>query len=297
MFSNKTAKLSVPARLLREEPAFSWRSRKVAVHAPASQMVYIFLYVITSLLPLSSLSAQTLRIAAASDLQFVLPELAAQYEKQSGAKLAVTYGSSGNLFAQIQNGAPFDLLFSADISYPGKLLAAHLADSGSIQVYAIGRLVLWLPPDSPLGPAGGLKILLDPRIQKIAIANPEHAPYGHAAVAALQRAGLYNQLKPKLVLGENISQAAQFVQSGSAQAGFLALSLASSPALQSGKRWEIPADQYPPVEQASVLLSASPNKATAAGFRAFLKTPGARSIFERYGFFLPPPPTEEKHKL
>ena len=297
MFSNKTAKLSFRARFLREGPAFSWLSRKVAVHPPAFQMVRIFLYLVTSLLPLSSLSAQTLRIAAASDLQFVLPELAAQYEKQSGAKLAVTYGSSGNLFAQIQNGAPFDLFFSADISYPDKLLAAHLADTGSIQVYAIGRLVLWLPPDSPLDPTGGLKILLDPRVQKIAMANPEHAPYGRAAVAVLEHAGLYDRLKSKLVLGENISQAAQFVQSGSAQAGFLALSLASSPALQSGKRWEIPADQYPPVEQASVLLSASPHKATAAGFLAFLKTPGARSIFEHYGFFLPPPPTEEKHKL
>jgi len=134
----------------------------------------------------SCVSAQTLRIAAASDLQFVLPALAAQYEKQSGVKLAITYGSSGNFVAQIQNGAPFDLFFSADVSYPHQLAVAQLADVSSLQVYAVGHLVLWLPPDSPLDPSGGLKILLDPRIQKIAIANPDHAPYGRAAVAALR---------------------------------------------------------------------------------------------------------------
>jgi len=260
-------------------------------------MTHIFLYCIAFLFPFSYLSAQTLRVAAASDLQFVLPELAAQYEKQSGTKLAITFGSSGNLFAQIQNGAPFDLFFSADIFYPDKLLAAHQADASSIQVYAVGRLVVWLPPDSPLDPAGGLRILLDPRIQKIAIANPEHAPYGRAAIAALQRAGLYEQLKPKLVLGENISQAAQFVESGSAQAGMLAFSLASSPALRSGKRWEVPADQYPQVEQGVVLISASSNKPAANAFLAFVKTPTARTVFERYGFFLPPRTMEEKHKL
>ena len=242
-------------------------------------------------------SAQTLRIAAASDLQFVLPELAAQYENQSGVKLAVTYGSSGNFFAQIQNGAPFDLFFSADTGYPNKLIAAHLADSDFLQVYAAGRLVLWLPPDSPLDPAAGLNALLDPRIQKIAIANPAHAPYGYAAVAALQKANLYDKLKPKLVLGENISQTAQFVHSGSAQAGLIALSLALSPALRSGKRANIAPDQYPELEQAAVLLASSPNKKAAADFLTFLKTPAARAIFENYGFLLPPPSPPTRHKL
>jgi len=260
-------------------------------------MLRLFLYLIIFLVPLSSLRAQTLRIAAASDLQFVLPDLAAQYEKQSGAKLNITFGSSGNFSAQIQSGAPFDLFFSADISYPHNLVASRLADPDSLQVYAIGRLVLWLPPDSPLDPSAGLKILLDPRIQKIAIANPTHAPYGRAALAALQRSGLYDQLQSKLVFGENISQAAQFVQSGSAQAGLLAYSLAVSSALKSGKRWEVPADQYPPVEQAVVLLTASPNQAAARAFLEFLKSPGARAAFERYGFFLPPSPSEAKHKL
>src|SRR5262249_8366344 len=176
------------------------------------------------------LRAQTIRIAAAADLQYAFPELAAQYEKQSGVKLAVSYGSSGSFFAQIQNGAPFDLFFSADVSYANRLALAHQAEADSVQIYAVGHLVLWLPSDSPLDPSAGLKILLDPRIQRIAIANPEHAPYGRAAVAALRDAGLYDQLQRKLVLGENISQAAQFVQSGSAQAGLVAQSLTFSPA-------------------------------------------------------------------
>ena len=156
-----------------------------------------------------------------------------------------------------------------------------------MQIYAAGRLVLWLPPDSPLDPAVGLKALLDPRIQKIAVANPEHAPYGRAAVAALQSAGLYDQLKPKLVFGENISQAAQFVQSGSAQAGLIALSLSLSPAMKNGKRWNIPSDHYPRIEQAVVILKSSSDKQAAVSFLAFLKSPQARATFERYGYAAP----------
>jgi len=242
-----------------------------------------FLFLLTS-----STHAQTVRIAAASDLQFVLPDLAAHYEKQTGVKLAITYGSSGNFFAQIQNGAPFDLFLSADLDYPKKLIQAGLADSDSLQTYATGRLALWLPHDSPLDPAAGLKVLLDPRIQKIAIANPEHAPYGRAAVTALQSAGLYDQLKPKLVFGENISQAAQFVQSGSAQAGLIALSLALSPAMKSGKRWDIPPDRHLPVDQAVVLLKSSPNRQAAISFLVFMSSPKARTTFSLYGYSTPP---------
>jgi molybdate transport system substrate-binding protein len=240
---------------------------------------------------------QTLRIAAASDLQFALPDLAAQYDKQTGVKLAITYGSSGNFFAQIQNGAPFDLFLSADVSYPHKLVVEQLADVSSLEIYAVGHLVLWLPSDSPLDPSAGLKILLDPRIQKIAIANPEHAPYGRAAVAALRATDLYDRVKPKLVFGENISQTAQFVQTGSAQAGLLAYSLTFSPAMKSGKFFAIPADKYPTIEQAAVLLSASANKQAAMSFLAFLKTPTARAALERYGFFLPLAAPVSKHKL
>jgi len=232
--------------------------------------------------------AQSLRIAAASDLQFALADLAAQYEKQSGEKLAITFGSSGNFFAQIQNGAPFDLFFSADIAYPQKLIDGGFAESDSRTTYAFGRIVLWLPPDSPLNPAQlQWNTLLDARIQKIAIANPDHAPYGRAAVAALQKAGLYEQLKSKLVYGENISQAAQFVESGSAQAGILAMSLTFAPAMKSGKTWEIPRELYPPLEQAVVLMKSSSNKPAARAFLAFLQTESARATLARYGFSLP----------
>jgi molybdate transport system substrate-binding protein len=260
---------------------------------PRRAPLFFFLF----FLPLFSASAQNLRIAAASDLQFVFPDLAAQYEKQTGVKLTVSYGSSGNFSSQIENGAPFDLFFSADVGYAQKLIASRLAVPESLQVYAVGQLVLWLPVDSPLDPASGIKILLDSRIQKIAIANPEHAPYGRAAVSALQHAGLYEQVQSKLVFGENISQAAQFVQSGSAQAGLIALSLAASPAMKSGKQWVVPPDQYPRLEQGVVLLQASPEKKAAQAFLKFLKTPAARATFERYGFFLPPAPVAEKHKL
>jgi len=268
------------------------RLRRAPFSASSALAANAFFFLFVQLFP-SSAQAQTLRIAAASDLQFVLPDLAAQYEKQTGIKLAITYGSSGNFFAQIQNGAPFDLFFSADLDYPKNLIQAGFADSDSLQIYAAGRLVLWLPPDSPLDPAVGLKALLDPRIQKIAVANPEHAPYGRAAVAALQGAGLYDQLKPKLVFGENISQAAQFVQSGSAQAGLIALSLALSPAMKNGKRWDIPADRYPPIEQAVVVLKSSPNVQPAFSFLTFLKSPQARATFERYGFEVPHPASSE----
>lgn len=234
--------------------------------------------------------AQTLRVAAASDLQFALADLAAQYEKESGAKLAITYGSSGNFYAQIQNGAPFDLFFSAEISYPQKLIDAGFAEADSRFTYAFGRIVLWLPPDSPLSPAQlQWNTLLDARIQKIAIANPEHAPYGRAAVAALQKAGIYEQVRSKLVYGENISQASQFVQSGSAQAGILALSLTFAPVMKPGKTWEIPRNLYPPLEQGVVLLKSSANKPAARALLAFLQTESARATLARYGFTLPFP--------
>jgi molybdate transport system substrate-binding protein len=242
-----------------------------------------------------SASAQDLRIAAASDLQFVLPDLAAQYEKQSGQKLALTFGSSGNFFAQIQNGAPFDIFFSADASYPMKLIDAGQAEPGSYSIYARGRIVIWVPSQSPLDPAAsGWDTLLDSRVAKISIANPEHAPYGTAAVAALQKAGLYDKIQSKLVMGENISQAAQFVQSGGAQAGIIAYSLALSSPMKDGKRWEIPLDSYPPLEQAVVQMKSSPNKTAAAAFLAFLTTDTARATFARYGFTRSPATAGQK---
>src|SRR3989440_8913100 len=173
-----------------------------------------------------------IHIAAAADLKFAMGELSEQFEKQTGTKVNVTYGSSGNFFSQIQNGAPFDLFFSADIEYPKRLEAGGLADARTLYEYAIGRLVIWTPADAKVDVTKeGWKSLLDASVEKIAIANPEHAPYGRAAVAALQKAGIYEQVKPKLVYGENISQAAQFVQSGNAQADIVLPSPGGSPSL------------------------------------------------------------------
>jgi molybdate transport system substrate-binding protein len=230
----------------------------------------------------------SIRIAAAADVKFAMQDLAALYEKQTGAKVDVTYGSSGNFFSQMQNGAPFDLFFSADIEYPRKLQAAGIAEPGTLYEYAVGRIVIWTPGDAKMDVAReGWKALLDPSVQKIAIANPEHAPYGRAAVAALQKAGIYKRVKAKLVYGENISQAAQFVQSGNAQAGIIALSLAVSPSMSGGKRWEIPADMHPAIEQAAIVLANAPNKDGAQAFLQFIKSDAARDTLEKYGFTLP----------
>jgi molybdate transport system substrate-binding protein len=230
-------------------------------------------------------AAQTVRIAAAADLQYAMEDLARQYEKHSPVKLAVTYGSSGNFYAQIQNGAPFDLYFSADVTYPQKLAEAGLAEKDSLYNYARGRIVLWVARDFALDPALlEWKILEDPRVQKIAIATPEHAPYGAAAVAALKKAGVYDKVQAKFVFGENISQTAQFVQSGSAQVGVVALSLAISPAMRDGKRWEIPQEFYPPLNQAAVVLKSSQNQTAAKAFLEFLKTDAGRTTLARYGF-------------
>ena len=240
---------------------------------------------------------QEIRVAAAADLQFAMKEIAAQFEKQSGAKVIVTYGSSGNFFAQLQNGAPFDLFFSADIDYPRKLEAAGLAEPGTLYEYAVGRIVIWAPGDAKLDVHKlGWKTLLEPIVQKISIANPEHAPYGRAAVAALLKAGIYEQVKAKLVYGENISQAAQFVQSGNAQAGIVALSLAVSPGMKDGKRWEIPAAMHAPIEQAAIVMKSAGNKQTPRAFLEFVKSDAGCATLAKYGFTFPaastasPPP-------
>jgi molybdate transport system substrate-binding protein len=229
-----------------------------------------------------------IRVAAAADLKFAMEELAGQFEKQTATKVNASYGSSGNFFSQLQNGAPFDLFFSADIEYPRKLEAAGLAAPGTLYEYAAGRIVLWTPANSKVDVANrNWKALLDARVEKIAIANPEHAPYGRAAVAALQDAGIYDFVKAKLVYGENISQAAQFVQSGNAQAGIIALSLAISPPMRDGTRWEIPKEMYPAIEQGAIILKGAKNKDAARAFLEFLKSTSGRIILMKYGFALP----------
>jgi molybdate transport system substrate-binding protein len=232
----------------------------------------------------SSLGAQTLRVAAAADLQFAMSDMAAQFEMKTGTKVAVSYGSSGNFRAQIQNGAPFDLFFSADMSYPQHLVGEGFADGPSLYVYAQGHLVLWARASEGLHlERKGFEALKDPRVEKIAIANPEHAPYGRAAVAALQKAGLYDQIKSKLVFGENISQAAQFAQTGSAQVGIIALSLTLAQSMKDGERWEIPVDLYPPLRQAAVIIHASTNKAAANAFLEFVRGGEGQKTLLKHG--------------
>lgn len=232
--------------------------------------------------------AQEVRVAAAADLKFALDDLASEYKKQTGVTVAPTYGSSGNFFMQIQNGAPFDIFLSADVEYPRKLLSSGFAEPGTLVQFATGRIVLWVRQDSPLNLSQlGLKTLLDPTVKKIAIANPEHAPYGRAAVVAMQHAGMYDQVRSKFVYGENISQTAQFVQSGNAETGIIALSLALSPAMQNGKRWDIPSDTYSRIEQAAVILKSAKDKASARGFLNFLHSESAKIILRRYGFDTP----------
>ena len=229
-----------------------------------------------------------MRVAAAADLKFAMDELSKDFEARTGTKVDVTTGSSGNFFAQIQGGAPFDLFFSADMDYPKKLEASGLAEPGTLYKYALGQMVIWTPANSPIDIAKDKwNALLDARVQKIAIANPPLAPYGRAAVSALQKAGIYEQVKTKLVYGENISQAAQFVQSGNAQAGIIARSLALSPGMKDGKAWEIPADVHTPIEQDAVVLKSAKNKTGALEFLKFVQGAAGQAILEKYGFAIP----------
>ncbi len=233
-------------------------------------------------------SCGTVTIAAASDLTDAMNEIAANFEKATGCTVRVSTGSSGNFLSQIENGAPFDVFFSADIAYPKKLESEGLAAPGSTYLYAVGKIVLWVRNDSSLDISKGLATLRDPGVGKIAIANPEHAPYGRAAEEALRHAGFYDAIKDRLVLGENISQAAQFVESGNAGAGILALSLAMSPQMrEKGRFTRIPENLYAPIEQGVVPLRASHNSQGAEAFLVYIKTPATAALLERYGFVLP----------
>ena len=232
--------------------------------------------------------AQEITVAAAADLQFAFQDVAERFQKDAGHSVKLIFGSSGNFFAQIQNGAPFDIFFSADIGYPQKLETAALTEPGTLYEYATGKIVLLAPKTSALDLKRGLPVLLDPKVKKIAIANPEHAPYGRAAVAALQHEKLYGQASPKFVLGENISQTATFVISGSADVGIVALSLALAPSMkEKGNYVAIPDDEYPPIRQAAVILKSSQQKEMARQFLAFLKKPEIVSLLKTYGFTVP----------
>ena len=233
--------------------------------------------------------AGEITIAAASDLNFAFKEIVADFEKKTGNTVKLSLGSSGNFFAQLSNGAPFDLFFSADIGYPKKLEEAGLTEPGTLYMYAVGKIVVWVPKGSPIDVgAMGIKALQHPSVKKVAIANPKHAPYGRAAVAAMEHFKVYDAVKDKFVLGENISQTAQFVQTGGADIGIIALSLAVAPIMkEAGTLWEVPAEAYPRLEQGAVVLKAAKDPKVARAFLDYIKSPEGRAVFKRYGFFVP----------
>ena len=236
-------------------------------------------------------ASKPLLIAAAADLKFALDEVLVEFRKAHPEHEAKpTYGSSGTLFAQIDNGGPFDLFLSADVRFPKQLIEHGRAEKDTLFSYAIGHLVIWVPANSKLD-LNQLKekALLDPSVRKVAIANPNVAPYGAAAVAALKSLGLYESVNPKLVQGENVAQAAQFVQSGAADAGVISLSLALSPKMkEAGRFWEVPPESFPTLEQAGVVRANTANRAGALLLRDFLMAQAGRDILQRYGFALPP---------
>ena len=227
-------------------------------------------------------------VAAASDLVYCMQDLNAEFRKErSDIDVVVSVGSSGTFYAQIRNGAPFDLFLAADMEFPRRLIDEGVAEKNSLTPYAIGRIVLW-STRADLDLRRGLAVLTDKTISRIAIANPEHAPYGRAAKAAMEKAGVWNTVQPKVVFGENISQARQFVQTGNADIGIIALSLVMAPVVQGiGQYALIPEDAHPRLEQGAVLTVRGAKNSEAQAYMTFLRSLQARAIFEKYGFVLP----------
>lgn len=236
----------------------------------------------------SASAGLVVEVAAAADTRFALDELAALFARQHGVQVQVTYGSSSQLATQIEQGAPFDLFFSADEGLIRRLIGEHIVVEQTAQLYGIGRIVLWVRQDSPIDPQQGLSVLTDTRIRFIAIANPDHAPYGQAAVQALRATGLWERVHVKLVLGENISQTLQFIRTGNADVGIVALSLAvAQPNQPLGRYWLIPSSLHDPLRQAAGVLTRSPRPEQAKAFLAFVNGPEGRRVMHRYGFVLP----------
>jgi molybdate transport system substrate-binding protein len=236
----------------------------------------------------AALHSQTLTIAAAANLKAALDSLGPAFEaKHPGVKVQVSLGASGSLVAQIQQGAPFDMFLAADSDFPERLVAAGLASGPSFS-YTTGRLVLWVRGDLGLAPGReGLKVLLNPAVKRISIGNPALAPFGRSAETALKTAGLYEALKPKLVFGENIAQAAQYLQTGAAEAGLISSSQALAPALAGGLAWVVPADLYPVQKQRGVILRRSTQATLAAAFQAYLLSPEAQAQLAKLGYGAP----------
>jgi molybdate transport system substrate-binding protein len=241
------------------------------------------------LLGLASAQQKQITVAAASDMSFALKEIAAQYEKQTGVQVRISFGASGNLYQQIRNGSPLDVYLSADEQFPAKLAEEGIGDKSSLKHYATGSLVIWVPSHSPLDDAKlGDKVLLDPRVKHIAIANPATAPYGRAAEAALRSLQYWDKLRSKIVFGENISQTAQFVQSGNADIGIISLSHALSEALKGGRFVRIDQAFHPPIKQSLIVIARKGGDATEAKkFADYLSSADAQEVLKCYGFELP----------
>lgn len=228
--------------------------------------------------------------AAAADLKYALDEVIGEFEQgHPNVDVRPTYGSSGNFFAQLTNKAPFDIYFSADMDFPRKLIEQGHARKETEFRYAVGQIVVWVRNESPLDVGAlGVKALVESGVRKVAIANPQHAPYGRAAEAALRHLGVYEQVQDRLVLGENIAQTAQFVESGAADAGIIALSLAMAPALKDKGRYAIiPLDAYPRLEQGGAILNWARDREATDALRTFVIGDQGRAILRRYGFLLP----------
>ena len=225
-----------------------------------------------------------LTIAAAADLKFAMDSLVKVFKAQyPDISIDAVYGSSGKFYQQIVNDAPFDLYFSADAGYPQKLVTSRLA-AGDLTVYAIGRIVIY---SKNMNTGKGMNTLLDPAIRKIAIANPVHAPYGKRAEEALRYYKLYDTLKQKLVMGENVAQAAQYVGTGAAEVGIIAQSLVLSNTLQRGNVYLIPEESHSPLQQAFIILKKAAEKRSAFTFSTYISSPEAKQILKHYGFSIP----------
>lgn len=231
-----------------------------------------------------------LRIAAASDLRFAMEELETSFQERRGqVEFRVSFGSSGNLFTQLSQDAPFDLFLSADIALPQELTAMGKADASDLFPFCQGHLVVWIRNDSPLPiESKQHEILTDERVRRISVANPRHAPYGRAAMSAIEHLGWADQLRDRWVIADNVAQAAQFVESGSADVGIIARSLASAPAMQAKGRFvPLPTDASPPLVQGGLIMKQCVDRPTAEAFRDFLLSADARAILTRYGFDAP----------
>jgi len=227
--------------------------------------------------------AKTMRLAAAADLQPVLPPILDKFEQQTGIHVLASYQSSATLATQIIDGAPFDLFMAADLSFPQRVIDAGKAEESQPLAYARGTLVLWTRNDSGVKDLS-LDALRGATIQSIAIANPDHAPYGRAAKAALDHAGLLSSVQPRLRIAENIAQTAQFADSGNAQVGFLSLTSALTPRLQAdGHFIRVPAEDYPPIIQGAIVVRGSTGSAAAHQFLEFLRSPATAQILSASG--------------